>query len=407
MFVAGAAIVIARRPDAVTNPQFWAEDGTFWFADAYNTGVHSLVQSAAGVGYLLSLPRLVAIPVTGLSLGHAALVFNLVGITVQVAPAAFFLSRRFEDVAPSAAVRGLLGLGYVLIPNTEVDVTLTNAQWHLAIVAVMVLVARPPRGRAGRWFDAAGLALSGLTGPFAVILLPAAVARAVTLPSWRRWYGALSGMLLATLLVQAVTAHLSGRAPTAPLGLSVRSGVEIIADRVVLPGTFGEQAYSHVSTPGSGAGVWLAALLALFAIAVVGFVLLRSGAPVRIFLVACIAVTVLGLLAPIGTPSGSTAWTALATSDVGERYFFIGETAWLVALVWAVSRIPWPALRAGGGVGLAALFASGSIAAWSYPPYTDFHPALYTAELRAARPGTTVLVPINPGGPWRMALVRH
>jgi hypothetical protein len=39
-----AAIVIMRRPDAVLSPQFWAEDGKIWFANAHNLGaLHSLV----------------------------------------------------------------------------------------------------------------------------------------------------------------------------------------------------------------------------------------------------------------------------------------------------------------------------------------------------------------------------
>jgi hypothetical protein len=86
MLIAGAGLVIGRRPEAVTNPQFWAEDGRYWFADAYNLGIRAVLKSDEG--YLLTLPRLVAAPVAGLSLSHAALVFNLVGIAVQVAPAA-------------------------------------------------------------------------------------------------------------------------------------------------------------------------------------------------------------------------------------------------------------------------------------------------------------------------------
>ena len=109
--------MILRRPDAVTYPQFWAEDGSNWFAEAYNTGAASLLQSYEG--YLVTLPRLVALPSVHLGLQQAALVFNLVAITIQVAPAAFFMSRRFEHIAPRAWVRGLIGLVYILIPDSS------------------------------------------------------------------------------------------------------------------------------------------------------------------------------------------------------------------------------------------------------------------------------------------------
>ncbi len=104
---------------------------------------------------------------------------------------------------------------------------------------------------------------------------------------------------------------------------------------------------------------------------------------------------------------GLTAWTSLATSDGGERYFLSAEIAWFVCLAWAISQIPWRLVMAAAGVALAATFASGLIASWQYAPYTDFHPAAYTAQLRAAAPGTTVVIPVNPGGPWAATLVRH
>jgi hypothetical protein len=32
-------IILFRKPDVITNPQFWAEDGSSWFADSYNMGI--------------------------------------------------------------------------------------------------------------------------------------------------------------------------------------------------------------------------------------------------------------------------------------------------------------------------------------------------------------------------------
>jgi len=403
MLVAGATLVVSRRPDAVTNPQFWAEDGKFWFADAYNLGIGALFKSDEG--YLLTLPRLVAAPVSGLTLSQAALVFNLVGLTAQVAPAALFISRRFERVAPRVWVRAVVGLAYLLIPSFELNVTLTNAQWHLALLAVMVLVAQPPQSAAARVFDVAVLMLSGLTGPFAVVLLPAAAARCVTTTSHRHWYGTLSGMLLVTLLLQGVAVLMGHRDPVAPLGISFRNAVTIVADRVVLPGTFAEEGHGHLHTAGSTAGVVIAALITVAALGVIGFALLRGGSQLRIFLLTCLALTGLCLLAPIATPPGMTAWTSLATSDGGERYFLIAELAWFVCVSWAISRVPRWRLRSAASVGLVAAFASGLVNSWSYAPYTDFHPDAYTAELLRATPGTKVVVPLNPG--WQMTLIRH
>src|SRR5258708_34049507 len=58
-FLVGCLVVISRRPDAILNPQFWAEDGVTFYRDAYTGGFRSLVLPY--VGYLVSLQRLVAL----------------------------------------------------------------------------------------------------------------------------------------------------------------------------------------------------------------------------------------------------------------------------------------------------------------------------------------------------------
>ena len=47
VFLAAFLVVFSRRPDAILNAQFWAEDGKFWYADAYHFGAHSLLMAEA------------------------------------------------------------------------------------------------------------------------------------------------------------------------------------------------------------------------------------------------------------------------------------------------------------------------------------------------------------------------
>src|SRR3954469_13020568 len=51
-------ILFARRPDMVLNPQFWAEDGPVFFAQARIHGIAALVEPYAG--YFHTVLRLVA-----------------------------------------------------------------------------------------------------------------------------------------------------------------------------------------------------------------------------------------------------------------------------------------------------------------------------------------------------------
>ncbi len=392
MFLVGVGLVIARRPDSVSYPQFWAEDGSIWFRDAYTFGIAAVGRSDAG--YLQTLPRLVAEPATHLSLQHAALLFNLVGIVVQVAPAAFFVSRRFERVVPRIEVRALAGLVYLLIPSYELNATITDAQWHLAVLAALVLISQAPSHLLSRLFDLATLLLCGLTGPFAAVLFPAALLR-IVLTRQRGWHLWLAGVLAVTLAVQAWAVTHSQR-PIVALGAGLRNLLFLISDRVVLPASLAEEGHTSVFTEGRVHGAVLAGLIALLAAAIVGVVMIKGEWHVRIFVLFCFVVTATALASPL-VPPGLPAWTTLATSGGADRYFFTAELGWLVCVMWVVSRMPVPWRWVAGGA-MAALFVSGLARYPQYPAYVDYHPATYDARLHAAPPGTDIVIPINPPG---------
>src|SRR5207253_3195367 len=69
-----------------------------------------------GAGYLVLTPRLTALLAQPLGLAAAPVVFNLVGLTVQLLPALFILSSRFGRLIPSLPLRALVGLMYLLLP---------------------------------------------------------------------------------------------------------------------------------------------------------------------------------------------------------------------------------------------------------------------------------------------------
>ncbi|MGA7937436.1 MAG: hypothetical protein WCA35_28050, partial [Kovacikia sp.] len=59
VFLIAFALLVLRQPGSVFNAQFWAEDGTIFYANAYNLGaIHSLFLPYAG--YLCFVQRLVA-----------------------------------------------------------------------------------------------------------------------------------------------------------------------------------------------------------------------------------------------------------------------------------------------------------------------------------------------------------
>src|SRR5438067_5996611 len=137
-------IVCSRRPDAVLNPQFYAEDGAFFFRDAYQFGLHSLLLPYSG--YFQTVVRVIALIARLFPFAWAPLVMNLTAVTIQVLPLNVFLSSRFSKIA--FPIRMLAGFIYLGIPNSfEIDANVTNAHWHLALLGCLILLASPSSDR--------------------------------------------------------------------------------------------------------------------------------------------------------------------------------------------------------------------------------------------------------------------
>ena len=81
--VTGFVIIFSRRPDAILNAQFWAEDGQRWYADAYQFGLRCLLIPDELGGYFHSVSRLSALTALVFPFYMAPLVMNLFAIALQ------------------------------------------------------------------------------------------------------------------------------------------------------------------------------------------------------------------------------------------------------------------------------------------------------------------------------------
>ena len=173
VFVLAFATVVSRRPDAVFNAQFWAEDGKFWYADAYNTGGIGIFLQPY-YGYLHLVPRLTALVAQALPLRLGPLLFNLVAIVIEILPVQLLVSSRLSALG-SVSARLWLGFLCLSLPHTaNIHSNITNAQWHLALLAFLVLISTPARNWGWRSFDILAVVSSSLSGPFAFMLAPVA-----------------------------------------------------------------------------------------------------------------------------------------------------------------------------------------------------------------------------------------
>jgi hypothetical protein len=375
------AVLALRRAQALTNPQFWAEDGHF-YERAYSLGWRSLLLPYAG--YFHALPRMIGYGASLIDPGLAPGTFAACAALLTLYAASLALSGR----CPLPRFAGLIALSVVLVPDTyEVLLNVVNLQWVLGAGLVLVLISRDPSGP-GPWIhDAAAAALLGLTGPFSILLAPLFVWRA-----WRRGTRAsavLAAVVVACALLQGfLLCSQSGGGHAAPgdhfqAGLVLPAVARRIAGSLVLGSLLPD-------TPASPLG----AVLGAATLAAAAFLAFRRG-PLREE--RCIIGIVFALV--LGSVLVRCRLTLIEFYGArsGSRYMYLPQLAviWLLILT---------ALQRGRTAAVAAV-----VAAWALfvniprlrePAYPDQHWGLYVARIRS---GEAVTVPINPPG-WQMAL---
>lgn len=394
-FLVAVLIVISRRPDTILYPQFFAEDGMFWFADAYNTGWwHSLL--IAHTGYFQTLPRLAAALALLVPLKFAPLLLNLTAIAIQVLPATLITSARCRFWAPLNA-RILMAVAYLAIPNSrELDATITEAQWHMALLAALVLLAAPSASRLWRLFDLGVVLLSGLTGPFCLALLP--VAAVIWWRYRRTWHAMLIGLLAVTGAIQlyALATTAVATRSQAVLGATVKLFLQMLAGDVYAGAIVGQNNLA------SRAPTALLLLLALAGSALLVYCFLKTTLELRLFLVYCFLLYIASLRNPM-ISLDKPQWQVLRDAP-GLRYWFFPMLGFAWAAIWCAISAPEKAVRRVAGIALCFMIF-GVAKDWIYPAFLNNNYPDYVKKFDALPPGEAMLFPLYPNG-WTMQLVR-
>ncbi|MCL5885954.1 MAG: hypothetical protein M1280_02795 [Actinobacteria bacterium] len=329
--------MVSRRPDAIIHPQFFAEGGQVFYADAWNNGLKVLFRARGG--YLHTLERLAGAIAVHFPLAWGPSIFVLVAAIIQIAPIWYLLSRRLDSVIPSLPVRILLCLIYVALPNSYGEsMNLINADWHLAIVSFILLYADAPKGRFGWIRDLTVIAIGGLTGPFAVLIWPLAV--------WRWWRDRSSWRLTILVsetvfgIIQGLTILLtlsSNKAIGAHLGATWNLLARIIAGQVIVGSLIGMNQYTHIYN----SHIWIHTLIPDAITLAAGILLLWAFIKGPDVLKGLILFAVITMAASLRDPLLSTTtpqWLVMLMPGAGTYYYMFPMLAWIATLIWYVSR---------------------------------------------------------------------
>jgi hypothetical protein len=417
--LATAILWFSHLPSLLLQAQLYSNDGA-WYQAAYTHGPLLTLAYPAN-GYLVLIQRGAASLSLLLPLIAVPTFFNVVALLVEVAGICYLLSTRMAQAIPSPGVRVAIAVLVIALPNAyDTSGNLTNAQWHLALIAFLVVFAVPSRGLAGRLTDGAILILSGLSGPYCLLLEPIVGWRWLRHRHDRRSRSVLVANSLCVLVQLAVIAAAVGvRQGWRALGAGLVPLVTMLGRQLTLGLAAGAHGLSAlVGTPLGDNAVVLGVLAAL-PVATCAWAMWRGPEVLRAF---CLFAT-LELVLALATPSVATPkWPHLGLpADVvnfhpgGIRYFLYPLLAYALSLGWLAAeglrrerareagsrRLPVVLARtAAVSAALLLLLAAvdGVPRDWEYPPYLDLHWSAAVQRLEAAAPGTAVVIPLNPQG---------
>jgi len=402
VFLISFLILFSRRPDAILNAQFYAEDGARWFADAYHMGWRCLLIPDSG--YLQTVSRIIGLLSLLFPFAVAPLVMNLCALAVQILPVSLFLSNRFSNI--SLATRLLASLLYLALPNSfEVHGNATNVQWHLALAGLLLLLSPGKVGRGPGILDTLLLAFSVLDGAAGMLLAPVAgfllwKRREARFKAWFLVLASGAALQTAVLLVS------NSRRP-APNGASLSRLIAIVGGQIFLSATFGVRTFIRLFFGHASYLLLLQSIAMVAGIAIVAYAVVRGPLELKVFVAYATAILLLALIHPVATFGGALEqWEQLQIPGVGNRYYFFPMLAFFASLFWlATSSAGVGKFARYSAIALLMLLPIVILSDWEYKPFVDYDFKAFAAEFEKAAPGTTVSIPINPN--WRLVLIKH
>jgi len=381
-------LLILRRPDAVTNPQFFADDGEVFFRDQLVLGFGGSALRPYG-GYLQIGARAIAALASVAPLRFVPLGYFALDVVVATAACAWLARREFEALLPGRYRRAVFCLWLACCPvGLEIVGPVVNVRWYLLWLGYLLAVSPPRQGRK-RFASVLAWWAIGLSDPGCVAFLPIWLARAARAPDRKGRLVSIScaAPLLVQLAVIGVT-RMSG-------GGSVRheaTGIAVGLGRLV-------------SRAPQQAGVFAAALVATASL-IVPIVLFYRQADGRargwlritgVFFVVFLAVTFLGRPDLLYYPG-------LISGGGRARYLFVPFAICALALTAAAIRgsrlVRLAALPAG------LLIGAATVASYRLPPFADLDWPGRARGLEKSmddRWTGPVEIPLNPPG-WRIRI---
>lgn len=395
-----ALLAVTRRPDVFLNAQFWAEDGAVWYTDAYQNGFWNTILKPYP-DYLAVPQRLFAFLSTLIPFSLAPLCMNVMGLGFQLLPVILLAGGRLKRLVPSRLLAIFITIVYISLPNTgEVFSTFANAQWHLALAALLVIAGAQTANKPWRIFEIAVLIAGGLSGPMVIFLAP------VVFLQW--WLHKKQPVYLQNLLLVSALALL-------------QVGVLLLANSAFRDGTPPDQNILHVVKMVAGqiftGGILGQDYVAMFydhhkrlyltlfiGLSLTAYAIIKG--PVWLKLLNIYSpLIVTAVLATLKNPPDSAydVWIGLTNPTGGQRYWYIPIVIWITTILWLAFRAKNTIVRGTSIVLVIMLVTIGIPQNWHIAPLKDYQFKTHAQAFDLTPRGQSYTLPINPGN-WVMTL---
>jgi len=402
-------ILLYREPDGFINPQFWAEDGKIFFQQNLILGFSALLEPYSG--YLHLIPRLISYLTGFLPISFAPALYNFSALVITLFIINYLFSSRIH-----LPFKPLLAIAVVLVPyNGEIMMSLTNIQWFLPILLILLIIQDKPNTKNQLLLDTLMISAIGLTSPFVALFLPLFIFRFIYICRSDYSVYLLSIALLLALIQGYFIWQTTVGLPTISEdydNYGFKALIPILALR--LSGTlfFGDYLSSAISNLSAlikvsgnlsfGDYVSLAfnfqGLIGLTGLAIIlpaGLLILAVSKPphrqlpIVVFLMG-------GLIILFATfYKFKNNWPILVSFDNGYRYFYSLH----LFIIWSLIIYLDSVIKYVSALLLLMALLS-AFTHFQVPPLKDFHWEKYSQQIER---GEAVKVPINPDG-WFVSI---
>lgn len=396
-FIISFVVMVLRRPDLVSNAQFWAEDGHVWFSMAYNQGpFESLIYPQNG--YYQTISKIIAAIAVNINILYAPLFFNLSAIAVRSLLVVLILSNRFRSI--KIIPRLFISLFIILMPEVaEVHANVTNNHWYLSLYLLLVIISEKPASTFGKVHDIASVMICGMSGPFIVFMAPMVGLNILTQRrlSFKK-ITPLEFTFIAVCLIQflAIIFTSSGTRVSMELGANLLTLSKILTTKIFL----GLWANGDFLSP-----LWnseyICALISITCLSITAFVFAVSNYAMRSAIIfGCLTVG-FSLAKPM-LSAVSDQWPLMIHG--GGRYSIIPTVIWCAVFTFFVNYIFRRKYRA-----VTFVFYASSLISCSYffyfQPLPDYNWQAQVNNFQNAPIGSEFTFKFNPGG-WTMTLIK-